>query len=241
MDSKALCAANTLDDDQLISDDGDDCDYTKVLEAVAESEGLSERRDQDKIMCHMIRVGFTLEETMKATFRDGSAQVCEEASNNSNECEDVKSAFSGDACAAISAAIASKFSQDKKSGGSTTIIIIVVVVILLLGIGVAAFMFTRKGGGSAVKGGVQSFENPMYDTSYSTAGQGGAPVAGGVESGQTSGYMDVAGAPAGGASGYMDVQAEPQYDNAGGNSSSGYMDVGGGEGSFMNDSDEEDV
>jgi len=228
---------------------------------IAEANGYGNEDSRDynvKVVCQMIRLGFSLADTFDAKFDELDCDDAEKETSRNEICYDVKDTFEDDACLTV-APLASIGGNKSAGGGSTTVIIAIVAVIVVLGIGAAAFMLTRNKGSSGAKAGVTSFENPMYDTSFQTSGGGGGAGAGG--SGQTSGYMDVDGsAPtAEGGQGYMDVQptpAEGAYDNMGApeanansgymdvsgeaNANSGYMDVAGG-GQYIEDDDEEDV
>jgi len=227
----------------MVLDTGE-CDYEAIVSFLAKKIGANEKKDKVEILCEMLRVGFKLEDTFDAGF---DALDCDDADGETSRnevCYDVRDAFEDDACVSASPLASS---SDKSAGGGSTSIIIAVAVVVILGIAAAAFLVTRNKGSSAAKGGVTSFENPMYDTAFQTSGGGGGAPAGG--SGQTSGYMDVAGQPSAAASGgpgYMDVAPEPAtYDNmaapAAESASSGYMDVAGGGSNYIDDDDEEDV
>lgn len=253
LNSEALCAR--------FGKDNGECDYDSVVKFIAEANGYGNEDSRDynvKVVCQMIRLGFSLADTFDAKFDELDCDKAEKETSRNEICYDVKDTFEDNACL-TAAPLASIGGNKSAGGGSTTVIIAIVAVIVVLGIGAAAFMLTRNKGSSGAKAGVTSFENPMYDTSFQTSGGGGGAGAGG--SGQTSGYMDVDGsAPtAEGGQGYMDVQptpAEGAYDNMGApeanansgymdvsgeaNANSGYMDVAGG-GQYIEDDDEEDV
>ena len=242
MDSDALCDANALDNGS--------CDFAAVRTYIVKDQGFDEKDEDYKVqvLCHMLRLGFSLGDTFAAGFDTIDCSDAKRETSRGEVCVDVGDAFDDNACI-VAGELASPSASGKSAGGSTTIIIAIIAVVVVLGIAAAAFMLTRNKGSAGAKGGVTSFENPMYDTSaiQTSGGAGGASAAG---SGQTSGYMDVGGAPAGGGpNGYMDVQPTPEgdgavYDNmsapAGESSNSGYMDVGGA-GQYIDDDDEEDV
>jgi hypothetical protein len=103
-------------------------------------------------------------------------------------------------------------SKSSSSGGGSMIIIVVVVVALLVILALIAVVVMKKRQGGSTTGAVQSFENPMYDSTPSKAAN---PMYDNMnEDSDTGGYQDVVLADAEG-SGYMDVPAE----------GSGYMDV----------------
>ena len=133
MNAEEYCASNMANDGT--------CDYNAVQAAIAKDLGLYKNNQKIDILCHMLRVGFNLEDTYKAGF---DATDCDSASNEvspSEACNDVSDVFDGGACASAS----SLESGSSKDNASTTIAVVVsIVVILLIVLTVVVLRMTRN-------------------------------------------------------------------------------------------------
>ena len=122
MDAGSYCALNTVDDGA--------CDYHAVQAAIAKDQGFSETAQKVEILCHMLRVGFSLEDAYKAGF---DAVDCDSASRR-EACNDVGSVFTNefnDACVPA-LPVADESGSPKGNAAVTTAIIVSTVVVALI-------------------------------------------------------------------------------------------------------------
>ena len=122
MDAGSYCALNTVDDGA--------CDYHAVQAAIAKDQGFSETAQKVEILCHMLRVGFSLEDSYKAGF---DAVDCDSASRR-EACNDVGSVFTNEFNdAGVSALpVADESGSPKGNAAVTTAIIVSTVVVALI-------------------------------------------------------------------------------------------------------------